>query len=151
MTDSPARRLRHSFHLWRRSRPLWGALLLAWGGYFVIRPVVGSLQFVAGMGTSGLMTYVIGLGMIAAAVTAVVAPAQRHFPAIMAMLLSIVSLPVANLGGWLIGMILGIIGSGLVFAWTPYTDEELAISAAKAERRAERRALKRDRRAGVTA
>lgn len=121
-----------------RSRPLIGALILALGGYFVISPVIGSLSMVAGMGAGGISIYVIGGGMIAAAAVAVAAPAQRHFPAIMAMILSVASLPLANLGGWIIGMVCGIIGAGMVFAWTPYTEEQLAEFARRHARRAAR-------------
>jgi hypothetical protein len=81
--------------------------------------------------------------MVAAAAISLILPAQRHFPSIIAMMLSIASLPLANLGGWIIGMLLGIVGSGLCFAWAPYSDKQLAKFAARAERRAARRAGRR--------
>jgi hypothetical protein len=80
--------------------------------------------------------------MVAAAAVALFAPAQRHFPAIMAAVFSVASLPLANLGGWIIGMVLGIVGSGMVFAWTPFSDKELAKRAEKAQRREAKRASK---------
>jgi hypothetical protein len=91
------------------------------------------------LGVGGVSGYILGGGMIAAAGVALVRPQQRHFPAIMAMIFSVASLPLANLGGWVIGMLFGIVGSGLVFAWTPFTDEQLARLAARAQRRAQRR------------
>jgi hypothetical protein len=96
------------------------------GGYFVLKPVIGStFQFLSYLGVGGAQVYILGGGMVAAAFVAFFAPAQRHFPALMAMAFSITSLPLANLGGWLIGMVLGIVGSGLVFAWTPYSEKQL--------------------------
>jgi hypothetical protein len=134
-----ARRAHISFRRFRRTRPFWGCLVLALGGYFVLAPVVSSTSMTMQLGVGGVSGYILGGGMIAAAGVAVVMPQQRHFPAIMAMIFSVASLPLANLGGWLIGMLFGIIGSGLVFAWAPFTDEQLARIAARAQRRAERR------------
>lgn len=128
---------------WRRSRPFWGCLILALGGWSVMKPMVGaSFQMVVHMGMRGASPYILGGGMIVAALVALFLPAQRHFPAIMALAFSVLSLPFANLGGWIIGMVLGIIGAGLVFAWTPYSDKQLAKFAARDERRAARRAAK---------
>jgi hypothetical protein len=139
------RRAVAAFTRLRRTRPFWGGIMLAAGGYFVMRPLLGgSWSFYTHMGTSSMIPVVLGLGMIAAAAVSVVTPAQRHFPAIIAMMLSVASLPLANLGGWIIGMLLGIVGSGLVFAWTPYSDRQLARYEAKD-------ALKRDRKAAKTA
>lgn len=143
-----ARRAHVSFRRFRRTRPFWGGLVLALGGYFVLAPVVSSTSMTMQLGVGGVSGYILGGGMIAAAAVAVVKPQQRHFPAIMAMIFSVASLPLANLGGWLIGMLFGIVGSGLVFAWTPFTDAQLARIAARAERRAERRA--RGRRSQAT-
>jgi hypothetical protein len=39
-------------------------------------------------------------------------------------------------------MFLGILGSGMVFAWTPYTDAQLAKFAERESRRAEKKAEK---------
>lgn len=132
-----------AFTRFRGSRPFWGCLILLAGGWFVLRPVVGSFQMVTGLGLGGAQVYILGGGMMAAALVAFFVPAQRHFPAIMAMIFSVASLPLANLGGWLLGMLLGIIGSGLVFAWTPYTDKQLAKYDERARKKAERKAAKR--------
>ncbi len=137
-------RLWSGFARFRRTRPFWGAIVLSAGAYFIAKPLLGaSFQFYTTVGARSIVPLLIGGGMLAAAAVAVVLPAQRHFPAIIAMMLAIASLPLANLGGFLIGMVLGIVGAGLVFAWTPYSDKQLAKFAAKAERRTARRAAKR--------
>lgn len=145
MTDliAPPARAWQAFNRFRGSRPFWGCLILFAGGWFVLRPVVGSFQMMTGLGVGGAQVYILGGGMMAAAIVAFAVPAQRHFPAIMAMIFSVASLPLANLGGWLLGMLLGIVGSGLVFAWTPYTDKQLEKYAERARMRAERKAGKR--------
>lgn len=141
---SPLHRGWSAFTHFRRTRPFWGALILAAGGYFVGRPLLGAgWGFYTSVGAHGLTPIILGGGMVAAAAISLIVPAQRHFPSIIAMMLSVASLPLANLGGWLIGMLLGIVGSGLCFAWAPYSDKQLAKYAAREQRRAARRAARR--------
>jgi len=149
----PARRgLRGRFARFRRTRPFWGGLVLLAGAYFIAFPVLGNgFAFFIDMGVRAMTPMMIGIVMAAAALVAVVRPAQRHFPAIVAMMLSVASLPLANLGGWIIGMVLGIVGSGLVFAWTPYSDKQLARLADRAQGKAARRDARRRARQGGTA
>lgn len=137
----------------RRTRPFWGAIVLALGGYFVARPLLGgSMAFYAAVGVRGIVPVLLGGGMIAAAAVSLLLPAQRHFPSIIATMLSIASLPLANLGGWIIGMVLGIIGAGMCFAWTPYSEKQLAKFAARAERKQLRREARRtDKQSAVAA
>lgn len=140
---TPFTRARHGFTRLRRTRPFWGSLVLALGGYFVMAPVMGSsMSLLLHLGAAGAAPYLLGGGMLAAAGVSMVVPAQRHFPALMAAACSVASLPLANLGGWLLGMVLGIVGSGLVFAWTPYTEAQLAKFEARDRRRADARAAK---------
>ncbi|OUZ08562.1 hypothetical protein BHE97_12850 [Aeromicrobium sp. PE09-221] len=128
---------------WRRTRPFWGSLALLAGAYFVANPLFGAeWAFYVHMGVRGMTPLLLAGGMAAAALVALCAPAQRHFPAIVASMFSVASLPLANLGGWIIGMMFGIIGSGLIFAWTPYSEKQLAKFAAREERRGRRRALR---------
>lgn len=145
-TETPGRltRLRQRFTRFRRTRPFWGSLILLAGAYFIARPLLGgTFEFYTTVGVRSITPLLLAGGMAAAACIALVLPAQRHFPAIVAMMLAVASLPLANLGGWLIGMVLGITGAGLVFAWAPYTDKQLARFAERDARKAERRARRR--------
>ena len=144
--DTPTGRLsriRRRFTTFRRTRPFWGSLILLGGAWFVARPLLGgTFEFYTTVGVRSITPLLLAGGMAAAALTALVLPAQRHFPAIVAMMLAVASLPLANLGGWLIGMVLGIAGAGLAFAWTPYTDKQLARFAERDAARAARRAAR---------
>lgn len=140
-----ARRLWRNFTRFRRTRPFWGAVILAAGGYFVGAPLLGgSFAFYTTTGADSIIPLVLAFGMCAAAGVAMFAPSQRLFPALVAAAFSVASLPLANLGGWLLGMLFGIAGSSMIFAWAPYTQKQLdryaARSAARAERRNRRRA-----------
>lgn len=142
-TGLVARALRRFAHF-RRTRPFWGALVLALGAYCIARPLLGgTFAFYTTVGVRTITPLLLAGGMAAAAGIALALPAQRHFPAIIAMMLAVASLPLANLGGWLVGMVLGIVGAGLVFAWTPYTQKQLERFAAKDALKAARRARRR--------
>ena len=52
------------------------------------------------------------------------APDQRLFYSIIAMLLPAASWITSNLGGFILGMILSMVGCALAFAWTPLPDPE---------------------------
>lgn len=143
----PLRRLRLAFRRFRRTRPFWGAVLLALGAYFIADPLLGgSWGFLVHLGVKGMAPVFLAVAMAAAAGIAVVLPAQRHFPAIIAAMLSVAALPLANLGGWIIGTALGIVGSGMIFGWAPYTEKQLARFEARDERRQARRAATREAR-----
>lgn len=132
------------FTWFRRTRPFWGAVILGFGAYFVGDPLLGGgFSFAVTVGAAAIIPMSLAFIMGAAAVISVALPKQRHFPAIVAMLASIASLPLANLGGFLVGMLCGIIGSGLIFSWAPYSDKQLERFAAKAADKAERRAAKK--------
>jgi hypothetical protein len=134
-------RIRLGFRRFRRSRPFWGSVILLSGAYFIGDPIVGGgFGFVVDLGAKALTPLLIAFGMGAAALVALFLPAQRHFPAIVAAGLSVASLPLANLGGWIIGMAAGIVGSSLIFGWAPYSEKQLSKFAAKAERKAQRAA-----------
>ncbi len=137
------------FTHFRRTRPFWGAILLAWSAYMIGNPLFGSsFAFYANVGARSMGPLLIAIGMLAAAGVAMVLPSQRHFPSVIATALAVAALPLANLGGLVIGTIIGIVGAGLIFAWTPYSEKQLATFAAREARRAERKAAKRSPRSG---
>lgn len=134
-------RIRLGFRRFRRSRPFWGSVILLFGAYCVGDPIVGGgFGFVVDLGAKALTPLLIAFGMGAAALVALFLPAQRHFPALVAAGLSVASLPLANLGGWIMGMAAGIVGSSLIFGWAPYSEKQLSKFAARAERKAQRAA-----------
>ncbi|KGN34231.1 hypothetical protein N802_12725 [Knoellia sinensis KCTC 19936] len=114
-----------------------------------MRPVVGATSMLLSLGVGGVSAYVLGLGMIAAALTALFLPAQRHFPAIMAVLMSLASLPLANLGGWVVGMLCGVVGASMIFAWTPYSEAEVEKHNAREARRTSRQRAARSAKGSV--
>ncbi|HEY2642083.1 MAG TPA: DUF6114 domain-containing protein, partial [Streptosporangiaceae bacterium] len=109
------------FRDWRRTRPFWaGIFLLAAGAELLLIPLpMDSLGLIVHIGIGGISGILIGAVLMVAGLLLWFHPVQRMFYSIVAVLLAIVALVASNLGGFLIGTILGVIGGSLGFGWTP--------------------------------
>ncbi|MEU2870497.1 DUF6114 domain-containing protein [Streptomyces olivoreticuli] len=115
LTSTHARALRR----WRRTRPFWAGLLLILAGTeLVIMPLV-PLSVLIGLGPAGIAAVGIGTALVAAGLFLWFLPHTRHYVGVHAVILSVFSFAATNLGGFLIGMLLGIAGGAMGFAWTP--------------------------------
>ncbi|WP_283136009.1 DUF6114 domain-containing protein [Rhizohabitans arisaemae] len=105
---------------WRRSRPFWGGLLMVGAGaeLLFIPFAIDALPVAILFGRVGA-GYLIALVMMVAGVLVWLQPGQRVFLGLVCVLLSMASFVYANLGGFLIGMTLGLLGGVLAMAWTP--------------------------------
>jgi Family of unknown function (DUF6114) len=79
----------------------------------------GAIKLVIYIGIGGVFGVLIGILLIAAGIVLWVNPAHRVFYGIAGIALGIVSFPASNLGGFVLGMLLAIIGGALAFAWVP--------------------------------
>ncbi|MER5732427.1 DUF6114 domain-containing protein [Streptomyces sp. NPDC002138] len=118
----PARRAR--LRAWRRTRPFWGGLLLVLGGAELLLVPLSPLTILVSLGLGGIAAIGIGLALIAAGLFLWFLPQARTYVSIHALLLSVLSFVATNLGGFLLGMLLGIAGSALAFGWTPLPGPE---------------------------
>jgi Family of unknown function (DUF6114) len=115
------RRTRLAFRQWRRTRPFWGGLLIVLGGGEILSTTVVSLGPTLRVGLGGVNGFV---GTMIAFVLALCglllwfSPAQRVFYSIVAIVLALATFNTINYGGFFIGMLLGIIGGALAFAWS---------------------------------
>lgn len=142
------------FKGFRRTRPFWGSLILLWSSWMIGSSMLSKqLDFTifAAFGDRTLPPVLISFAMAAAALIAMFVPAQRTFPGIVSVALAIAALPLANLGGLIIGTVAGITGGALIVAWTPYTDEQLTKMAEKDARKRARKAARRPSRSGAIA
>jgi hypothetical protein len=121
---------RLAFRAWRRSRPFWGGLLLLLAGLEMLAiPLLsvlahGSVKVVIYIGIGGIFGVLIGGLLAACGLLIWFHPAQRVFYAIAGVLLALVSFIATNLGGFFLGMLLGVIGASLSFGWTPGAGRE---------------------------
>lgn len=104
-------------------RPVAAAVLQIAAGVAVLAIVlaVGSLDGLAisFSATSTPLALFIGLGLIACGVSTWAQPTTRILTGILGFAFSLVALPGANLGGFLLGTVLGVLGSAAALAWAP--------------------------------
>lgn len=113
----------HQFRGWLRRRPFWaGAFTLA-SGLVIIYPPYASLHFgdvVISLNTiGGMSSLLIGVVMMMCAAAMWVRPQFRFAAGVVTMLLAVAAIAAANLGVFMIGTTLGVIGGSLALAWSP--------------------------------
>jgi hypothetical protein len=128
-------RARRVWRGWRLSRPFWGALLVIAAGAEVlsVRLVALSLH-PAAFDTVVPVGIVIALALVLCGLLLWFHPVQRSLYSTAAILLAIVALMTAHLGGYLIGTLLGAVGGSVAYAWVPGEQPELRSRHAKASR-----------------
>lgn len=104
---------------WHRTRPFWAGVLLVLGGAEITASPLSPLPVVVSLGLGGVAAVGIGAALIAAGLFLWFLPHTHHYVGVHAVILSVVSFAATNLGGFLIGMLLGIAGGAMGFAWTP--------------------------------
>ncbi|MFI7603507.1 DUF6114 domain-containing protein [Micromonospora sp. NPDC049366] len=117
-----AARAWRGFRRWRRSRPFWGGLVIALAGvemFASTRMTLNGLSFSSG--ATGLQALLIPSILVTCGLLLWFTPAQRLFYSVVAAVTSVYSLIGLNLGGFFLGLLLGVVGSALAFAWTPLT------------------------------
>ncbi|MEU9032604.1 DUF6114 domain-containing protein [Streptomyces sp. NPDC048383] len=110
---------RRRLRTWRRTRPFWGGLLLVLGGAELLLVPLSPLAVLVSLGPGGIAAIGIGVALIVAGLFLWFLPQSRAYVSIHALLLSVLSFVATNLGGFLVGMLLGIAGGALAFGWTP--------------------------------
>lgn len=141
------------FTRWRKRRPFAGGLLTILAGAWILTPAYLSMEIsniqiqVSTLG--GVSTLVIGILLIVCGLMTWFRSEVRIFTGVAAMVLGIVALPQSNLGGFLIGTLLAVIGGALALAWVPQS--KLDAKADKAERKARKAQEKAAKKAGGAA
>ncbi|MFE2163606.1 DUF6114 domain-containing protein [Streptomyces sp. NPDC059447] len=104
---------------WRRARPFWGGLFAVLAGAWICVLPLAPLKIMLQQGVAGIPSVLMGVVMIVLGLTAWFSPAQRSLAGVLTTVIATAALVLSNLGGFLIGTLLGILGGGLMFAWQP--------------------------------
>ncbi|MBL1085746.1 hypothetical protein JK359_27915 [Streptomyces actinomycinicus] len=119
--QSTSRRLQ--FRAWRGTRPFWAGLLVMLGGLPIMYFPYAHLQLghltLAMSTTAGAGSLIIGVLLIVLGVSLWFQKHVRTFAGVAAILLALVSIPVANFGGFVMGFLLALIGGAMAVAWAP--------------------------------
>lgn len=109
-----------AFRRWRRSRPFWGGLLTGLAGLEIFGTTQMSFSnLTLQLGPTGFLSWLIPVLLFTCGLLMWITPQQRILYAVVAVVAAVYSLIGVNLGGFLLGAVLGTIGSGLGFAWMP--------------------------------
>jgi hypothetical protein len=110
---------RSAWWRWRHARPFWGGLLVTLAGAEILLTVQAPLPVVVHVGMQGLAGYLVPMVLLLCGILLLANPSQRLFYSLIAAGLSLGSWITSNLGGFIFGLLLGLIGSALAFAWAP--------------------------------
>lgn len=111
-----------AFRRWRRARPFWaGVLILVSGAVFLAVPFatlrVGDL--VVSLATpGGSAAVLVAAVLVCCAATLWTRPAARVPCGVLAMIAALVGVATSNLGGLVMGSVLGVLGAAMALAWT---------------------------------
>lgn len=120
--DTAATPARHvsRFAAWRWRRPFWGGVVLTFAGVVIMATMLqGSLDVALASGVTGVAGYVLPGIMILCGLLLLFSPAQRIFYSIVGLLASLGSWATSNMGAFMVGTVIGVIGSTMAFGWLP--------------------------------
>ncbi|MEX3103027.1 DUF6114 domain-containing protein [Streptomyces sp. ST1015] len=116
-------RLRLRFRAWRGGRPFWAGLFTLLGGvpiaYFPYATLKLGTMSIAMSTTAGAGSLIIGVLLFTLGLTMWFQQATRVFAGVASILLALVSLVVSNIGGFIMGFLLALIGGALALSWMP--------------------------------
>jgi len=102
---------------WRRSRPFWAGLLVTIAGVEILLTMLAPLPVIIHLGVQGLAGFLVPVILILCGQLLWWNPSQRLFYSIMVLIMSLASWVTSNLGGFVIGLVLGLLGGSAAFAW----------------------------------
>lgn len=111
------------FKVWRQTRPFWAGLFTMIGGVPIAYLPYGDMRLgnvtLAMKTTAGAGALIIGVLLITLGLTMWFQPLVRVFAGVAAIVLGLVSIPVSNFGGFVVGFLFALIGGGMSVAWAP--------------------------------
>jgi len=110
---------RSPFWQWRHARPFWGGLFVFLGGTEIFLTVKAPLPVILHVGMQGFIGYLVPILLALLGLLIIFSPAQRLFYSLVATVLALASWLTSNLGGFIVGLLLALVGSALAFAWSP--------------------------------
>jgi hypothetical protein len=113
-------RARSAFASWRHARPFAGGVLTVLAGvelFFSGQLDIGNIH--VQLGIEGFQATIIPVLLLVLGMLAMLMPVHRIFYGVISLAVAVYSLVGVNLGGFLVGMLLGAVGGVLIVAWMP--------------------------------
>ena len=108
-----------AFRRFRETRPFWGGLLVLAAGLEIGVLPLGPTQELIHAGEGAFAGLACGALLLVTGAVVVLAPSQRLVASLLAAVVSLASFVLTNLGGFVIGMLLGVLGASMAFGWVP--------------------------------
>lgn len=108
---------RQWFHDFRVTRPFWGGLWTILAGLWIVRAMNFSIGLALTSNWPYLAGILIGVALVVFGLVAWFAPIYHTLLGIMCLFLALMAFPAANLGGYLVGSVVGILGASLMWSW----------------------------------
>lgn len=125
--DGQFTRRRQQFRAWRGTRPFWAGLFVLLSGFPIMYFPYAHLQLghltLAMATTAGAGSLIIGVLLVVLGVSLWYQRHVRTFAGVAAILLALVSLPVSNFGGFVVGFLLAMVGGAMAVSWAPGAPE----------------------------
>lgn len=102
---------------WRRHRPFLGGLLTIAGGVSLLTLPRASMSVILHPGVAGTSGFLFGAGQCVLGLFLVFQPRSHAFAGVAAVVVAVASVVTTNLGGFGVGLVLGVLGGALGFAW----------------------------------
>ncbi|MBV7700731.1 DUF6114 domain-containing protein [Streptomyces sp. TRM70350] len=116
-------RRRLQFRAWRGTRPFWAGLFVMIGGLPIMYFPYANLQIghltLAMSTTAGAGSLIIGVLLVVLGFTLWFQKHIQIFAGVAAILLALVSIPVSNFGGFVVGFLFSLIGGAMAVSWAP--------------------------------
>lgn len=116
-------RRRLQFRDWRWTRPFWAGLFVMLAGVPIMYFPYAHLQLghltLALATTGGAGSLIIGVLLVVLGFSLWFQKHVRVFAGVASILLGLVSIPVSNFGGFIVGFLLALVGGALAVAWAP--------------------------------
>ncbi|MER6714126.1 MULTISPECIES: DUF6114 domain-containing protein [unclassified Streptomyces] len=121
-------RRRLQFRAWRGTRPFWAGLFIMIGGFPIMYFPYAHLQLghltLAMSTTAGAGSLIIGVLLVVLGISLWFQKHIRTFAGVAAILLGLVSIPVSNFGGFVVGFLFALVGGAMAVAWAPGKDPD---------------------------
>jgi hypothetical protein len=114
----PVGQARLAWRRWRHTRPFWGGLLIIFAGAEMLLSEQAPLPVIVHIGVQGLAGYLVPIVLVLCGLLIWLSPLQQTFYSVLAVLLALGSWITSNLGGFFVGLLLGVIGGALAYAWS---------------------------------
>jgi hypothetical protein len=116
-------RRRLQFRAWRGTRPFWAGLFVLLAGFPIMYFPYAHLQVghltLAMATTAGAGSLIIGVLLVVLGFSLWFQKHVRTFAGVAAILLGLVSIPVSNFGGFMIGFLFALVGGAMAVSWAP--------------------------------